>query len=164
MTSAGRREPVTFADIETQHLGYLLNVATRHVRRDVMELAAVGGLAERHTPTLRPSHFRLLSIIPADGARITDLTYVADMTKQGIGQFMDHLEEHGYVHSSHDPLDRRARVVRRTELGDQAVRDTQLLFEQLERRWRETLGAARYDTFRAVLFDIAALEAAEPVD
>jgi DNA-binding MarR family transcriptional regulator len=153
-----------FADIETQHLGYLLNVATRHLSRDMMELAAVGGLAERYTPTLRPSHFRLLSIIPADGARITDLTYVADMTKQGIGQFMDHLEEHGYVHSSHDPLDRRARVVRRTELGDQAVRHTQLLFEQLERRWRETVGAARYDTFRAVLSDVAALEAAEPVD
>jgi hypothetical protein len=26
------------------------------------------------------------------------------------------------------------------------------------------LGAARYDTFRAVLFDLAALEAAEPLD
>jgi DNA-binding MarR family transcriptional regulator len=164
MTSTGRRGPVTFADVETQHLGYLLNVATRHLSRDVTDLADANGMAQRYLPTLRPSHFRLLSLIPADGARITDLIYVADMTKQGIGQFMDHLEGHGYVTSGRDPLDRRARVVRRTELGDQAVRDTNTLFEQLERRWRETLGPSRYDTFRAVLFDVAALEAAQPVD
>jgi DNA-binding MarR family transcriptional regulator len=164
MTSAGRRKPVTLAGVETQHLGYLLNVAMRHLRRDMTELAVAGGVAARYTSTLRPSHVRLLSLIPADGARITDLTHVADMTKQGIGQFMDHLEERGYVRRSRDPLDRRARVVRRTELGDQAVRDTNLLFDQLERRWRETLGPARFDTFRAVLFDVAALEAAEPVD
>jgi DNA-binding MarR family transcriptional regulator len=164
MTSTERRGPVTFADVETQHVGYLLNVAVRHLRRDMTELAVAGGVAELYTPTLRPSHLRLLSLIPAEGARITDLTYVADMTKQGIGQFMDHLEENGYVRSSRDPLDRRARVVRRTERGDQAVRDTNVLFEQLERRWRLTVGQARYDTFRAVLFDLAALEVAQPID
>ena len=164
MTSTGRRGPVTFADVETQHLGYLLSAAMRHLRRDVTQLAAEGGMAGRYTPTLRPSHFRLLSVIPADGARITDLTYIADMTKQGIGQFMDHLEEHGYVRSRRDPQDGRARVVRRTELGDQAVRDANAMFEQLEQRRRETFGPARYDTFRAVLLDNAALEAAEPAE
>src|SRR5438046_8722816 len=110
MTSTGRRGPVTFADVQTQHMGCLLNVAMRHLRRDVTELAEANGMAQRYMPTLRTSHLRLLSLIPADGARITDLIYVADLPKQGIAQFMDHLGEAVYQRRESGPLATGARM------------------------------------------------------
>ncbi len=104
---------------------------------------------------LRQSHFRVMGSVPVGGVSITDLADRVGMTKQGCGQFVTQLEGSGHLAVDADPSDRRVRVVRRTALGDDVldvVRERNL---RIERDWAEQVGQARYQTFRAVLEDLA---------
>lgn len=150
-------------DVETKHLGYLVELLRRHLTTDLGTAAEHVGLFLGPTgtfPNLRPSHFRLLSLIPRTGARLTDLTDVAGMTKQGLGQFMDELQELGYVTSAPNPADRRSRVITRTTSGDEAVATTNRLYAEVEREWSDVIGTRRWATFRSVLADLAAVDVA----
>ncbi len=104
---------------------------------------------------LRQSHFRVISAVPEQGVSITELGERVRMTKQGCGQFVAHLVDTGHLATDTDPSDRRVRVVRRTQLGQQmldAVRDRNTRIEQ---DWAEQVGQERYQIFRAVLEELA---------
>ncbi len=104
---------------------------------------------------LRQSHFRVMTSVPEAGVSITELADRVGMTKQGCGQFVTHLEGSGHLAVEVDPADRRVRVVRRTALGNRvldAVRERNLC---IERDWARRVGEVRYQTFRAVLEDLA---------
>lgn len=104
---------------------------------------------------LRQSHFRVISAVPEHGVSITELGERVRMTKQGCGQFVAHLVDTGHLATEQDPTDRRARVVRRTQLGEhvlEAVRDRNLRIEQ---DWAEQVGQERYQIFRTVLEELA---------
>ena len=146
--------PVHIDDFEPKHLGFLLDRLTRRLRRDLGEVAGETGMRGRHDP-LTPSSFRLLAIIPDEGARITDLAALAAMTKQALGQFVDLLEPLGYVEVRQDPADRRVRVVTRTRRGDQVVEDVNTLFRHLHERWSAEVGPRRWAAFLSVLEDLA---------
>jgi DNA-binding MarR family transcriptional regulator len=132
-----------------EHIAMLLEYANRRLRRD---LTRVGG---SDFPTLRGPHFRILQLIPEGGSRVTDLAERALMTKQALGQLVDHLQAGGYVESRQLPADRRVRLVRRTAKGD-AARDAALeIIAVVEDEWRAEVGARRYATTRAVLRELA---------
>src|SRR6476469_3026124 len=151
----GVHEPTLSIDaFEPKHLGFLLDRLSKRSRRDLEELAEELGHAGRYDP-LTASSFRLLSLIPAGGARVTDLASMAGMTKQALGQYVDMLEPLGYVESRQDPADRRTRVIARTTLGDEAVATTNELFAALDARWSEIVGPRRWATCRAVLLELA---------
>ena len=139
---------------EPKHLGFLIDRLSKRSRRDLEELADELGHSGRYDP-LTPSSFRLLSMMPQKGARVTDLAAVAGMTKQALGQYVDMLEPLGYVESRQDPADRRTRIIRRTPLGDEAVATANELFAALDRRWSEIVGPRRWATCRAVLLELA---------
>jgi DNA-binding MarR family transcriptional regulator len=141
-------------DFEPKHLGYLLGRASHRMRHDLSRLAEELGHADRHAP-LTGGSFRVLSIIPAGGARVTDLARLARMTKQAFGQFVSQLDELGYVSVETLATDRRVRLVKRTALGDEAVSLTNQLYRRLEQRWKRSVGAARWDAFHEVLLDLA---------
>lgn len=105
---------------------------------------------------LRPSQLRVIGSVPADrGITIAELAERVGMTKQGIGQFVTQLTQDGYLATDSDPGDRRVRVVRRTPLGDEAIRHLALMLRGLEHEWAERVGTRRYRQFRAVLDEIA---------
>ncbi len=157
--------PVTFDDVETKHLGHLLSVVRQRMIADLDAAGASIGLQLGQGPLagLRPSQLRLLSLLPRDGARLTDLTGVAGMTKQGLGQYMDELQELGYVSSTQHPADRRTRILARTPAGDAAVAATNQVYEALEAGWAGEVGERRWATFRSVLAQLAVLEVTDPV-
>lgn len=135
--------------IDAGHIAALMDLA---MRRLVAELKA----STPRSPDLRSSHFRLLSMIPDDGARITDLAETAAMTKQALGQFVDYLQGCGYVDSVRSEQDKRVRLVRRTGKGTEA-RDTALAaIARVEGMWREELGERRYEALREALTEIGA--------
>ena len=103
---------------------------------------------------LRPSHFRLLSQVPAGGITITELAAVLFMTKQGAGQFVTHLQTTGHLRVTTDEADRRRRSVARTPSGDQLVREVSRTVAALEEHWQQQVGAERYRVFVEVLRDI----------
>ena len=127
----------------------MLGLAFRRLHREL------SGGAEGHDQ-LRASHRRLLTLIPPEGERITDLAARAGMTKQGIGQHVQYLRARGLVAVESSLADKRTRVVRRTKNGD-AVADAALrTITALEERWRNELGPRRYAALRATLRDMAA--------
>jgi DNA-binding MarR family transcriptional regulator len=100
------------------------------------------------------SHFRLLSHIPPDGARVTDIAELAGITKQSAGTSLMALAEWGLVETVPDQADRRTRLTRRTPLGDEMAAAVDQLVAQVERRWRKSVGAEDYDTLRRALITI----------
>jgi DNA-binding MarR family transcriptional regulator len=76
------------------------------------------------------------------------------MTKQGLGQHVDYLQELGFTESDRLPDDRRVRLVRRTAKGDEAVDFSRRTIARVERTWAEQLGAKRYAALREALLDL----------
>lgn len=138
-----RKEPGE--DWAPDHMARWLEAVTKRLRAD---LGAQGWFA---FPELRGSHRRLLQMIPSEGIRITDLARRADMTKQALGEFMDWLENAGFVVSRRDPADGRVRLITRTERGDAAAIEAQHAIDAVEREWRREIGAARYDAMKQAL-------------
>lgn len=91
---------------------------------------------------LRQSHFRLLSQVPPEGIRITDLAARLVMTKQGGGQFVTFLAGTGHLRVERDPHDRRARIAVRTPTGDRVVADATARIRRIEREWAGRPGRA----------------------
>jgi DNA-binding MarR family transcriptional regulator len=76
------------------------------------------------------------------------------MTKQGLGQQVDYLQELGFTESDRLPDDRRVRLVRRTAKGDEAVDFSRRTIARVERLWEQQFGAERYAALREVLLDL----------
>jgi DNA-binding MarR family transcriptional regulator len=148
-------ETLDVDDFEPKHMGYLLGRATDRMQRDIYEAAQQLGLRGEKYEGLTGGYFRLVALIPAGGARVTDLARVSRMTKQAFGQYADVLEERGFVVSSPMESDRRVRWISRTEAGDGMVADTNRLYRELDRAWKRQVGAARWDMFREVLIELA---------
>jgi DNA-binding MarR family transcriptional regulator len=130
------------------HIANLLGFVLGRLRKQIL------AGAELPYPGLRVSHYRLLDMIPPEGARITDLAAHAGMTKQGLGQHVDYLQERGYAESARLEGDRRVRLVRRTEKGDAATAYARAAIARVEQEWAEQLGAERYADFREALFEL----------
>lgn len=130
------------------HIAGLLGLALRRLRLEILVDS------EARFPGLRISHYRLLDMIPAEGARITDLAEAAGMTKQGLGQHVDYLQDLGFTESDRLAEDRRVRLVRRTGKGDEAVAFSREAIGRLEADWAAQLGPQRYDEFRRTLAEL----------
>ena len=105
---------------------------------------------------LRPSQFRVIVMVPYDGAiTVTELATRVGMTKQAVGQFVTGLVESGHLVTEQATHDRRLRVVRRTERGNEVAMEMAKRLEMLEMRWAEQVGERRYDQFRDTLVRLA---------
>jgi DNA-binding MarR family transcriptional regulator len=150
MTSVNDLSRNIDTEIAGLHVAALLGLVLRRLRLEILEDS------EAAFPGLRVSHFRLLELIPADGARITDLAEAAGMTKQGLGQHVDYLQGLGFTESDRLQDDRRVRMVRRTAKGNEAVDFSRRAIARVERTWVEQLGAERYAALREALLDLGA--------
>jgi hypothetical protein len=74
-------------------------------------------LAERGHGVIRPVHSAVFEHLDDTGTTVSVLAERAQMTKQAMAELVAHLEAHGYVVREPDPTDRRAKLVRPTELG-----------------------------------------------
>lgn len=134
--------------VEADHIAGLLGLVLRRLREEILVDS------EARFPGLRVSHYRLLELIPPEGARITDLAEIAAMTKQGLGQHVDYLERLGFTESDRLPEDRRVRLVRRTPRGEEAVAFSRAAIGRVEELWAEQLGRERYDVLRDTLREL----------
>ena len=135
-------------DALPDHIFRWLEAATR---RMAAELA--GASVSRFTG-LRGGQRRILQMIPPGGIRVTDLAQIAGLTKQAAGEFADLLEAGGFAVSGRDERDGRVRLVARTPTGDEAAAESSRAIAAVEERWREEVGAARYDAMKDVLREL----------
>ena len=128
------------------HIPYLLELANRRMQQDLLSIVNPAAF-----PHLRGSHFRILSMIPPEGARPSALAGFAQITRPALGELVAHLRTHGYVATSADASDGRAVVVRLTRRGKQAAAEANKGIDELKRRWAAEVGSNRLEAMVEVL-------------
>ena len=118
-----------------------------------------GELAQSEFSDIRPAHGCVFRYMSKRGLRLTEIAERANVTKQSAGEVVDYLVARGYVERIPDPDDRRAKLVHLTEEGRAAQAYGFRLLAEIEKRWGERYGAERIAGLRAMLEEIAAVEA-----
>lgn len=126
--------------LERRKRGSLLQELFRLAR--LLDETAVARVATSGAPRLRTSHTALLPHLDLEGTRLVDLAARVGTSKQAVGQLVDDLEAMGVVERVADPEDGRARRVRFTRAGFQALLHGLGVLEQLERDLGAALGRA----------------------
>jgi len=128
----------------------LLDLASEALFAEFREALVEAGYGD-----IRPTHGCVFRFVHEDGMRPTELATLAGLTKQSIGEIVDDLVARGYVERFPDPDDRRAKLIRLTEKGEEAQGVGQSLFAKLEQRLGERHGADRVADLRQLLEEIA---------
>lgn len=137
--------------IRDRHIPYLLDVAHRRMQ---LELATL--VDAKPFPELRGSHFRLIGMIPAEGARPSVLAETAQVTRPALGELVRHLEDHGYVDVVADASDGRAVIVRLSARGRRAAAAADKAVAELRRRWEREIGASQVEALTEALAALTA--------
>ena len=111
-------------------------------------------LAEHGHTQIRTAHGNVFQFLDDAGTRVSVLAARAQVTKQSMAELVAHLEAHGYVERFPDPGDRRARLVRTTSLGRDAIRVARAAFAATEERWAERVGRRRMRRLRELLEEL----------
>lgn len=121
-------------------------------------------LAELGHPNVREGYGCVFGFIDIEnGSRLTELAEASGFTKQAVGEAVTELEKLGYLERMPDPRDGRAKIIKLTDFGVDAVMKGRRVFAQIEAEWAEQLGPELLASFREAAAKIAALEGA-PVD
>ena len=127
------------------HLPMLMGIVFAHLRDRLADQA----------PELRPSQLRVLEWLPPEGLTISELAVCAEMTTQGCGQFVRQLAGLGMVEVAIADHDARARRVRITPRGQDALTTATQVLRTCDEEWAERVGPERYRVFRDVLAEVA---------
>jgi len=111
-------------------------------------------------PHLTAANMQLFPHIPFDGVRQTELARAMGVSKQAIGQLVGPMVAAGVLERVPDPSDRRAKLVRFSDRGKDALFQGMAVLMEVEQPLREALGDDRADQLLALLQDLDdALEA-----
>ena len=115
---------------------------------------------ELGTPTLRPAHTKLFPHIDFEGTRISTIADRLGVTKQAVSLWIAELAELKVVEIVADPDDGRAKRVRFTRRGVQAIHHGLEVLRQIEQDLAKRVGAKAMASLRATLAELVpALEA-----
>jgi DNA-binding MarR family transcriptional regulator len=127
-------------------LGMLIGQLSRSLQDELFTR-----LAEQGHPRVRPRHGTVLAVLPADGARATEVARRCGQHKQIVGVIVDELVQLGYVRRQSDPSDRRAKLVVPTEAGMDEIGKARAILAAMEQRHRQELGEKTYGIFKTAL-------------
>jgi DNA-binding MarR family transcriptional regulator len=113
-------------------------------------------VAETRFNDIRITHGCVFGNIDPEGTRLTDLAERAFMTKQSVGEVVSDLEQRGYVERVPDPSDGRAKIIRLTDRGQEAMAVGREIIDEIEQDWAERYGAERVAALRDALEAITA--------
>jgi len=112
-------------------------------------------LQENGITDTRPSHGNVMEHLAFDdGLRLKDLATRAGITPQSMGQFVDELEDLGYVERRSDPDDRRAKRIHVTRKGKRSNQVEWKVVGEVEAALETLLGKKRLAELRKSLAKI----------
>jgi DNA-binding MarR family transcriptional regulator len=103
---------------------------------------------------LRPAHTSLFPHIDKEGTRLTELARRLGVTKQAAGQLVSDLETLEVVERLDDPADGRAKLVRFTRKGMEALHHGLSVLRGIEAELEQRLGEARMRALHAALAEV----------
>lgn len=136
-----------FEALKRQSVAQLLFKCARLVNE-----RAIARVNERGTgPGLRASHTALFPHLSAEGARGAELAKKLGVTKQAVSQLVTELEEWGVVEQIADPQDGRAKLVRFSKKGEQAMLQGLAVLNELEAELSDKIGKRRMQELHTAL-------------
>ena len=132
----------------SQSVGVLPLIAVR-IQRELMEAT----IARGHDG-LKMSYGQVLPLIGPDGGRIHEIARIQRVSRQAISATAKELEGLGYLRREPDPRDRRGVVMRLTDRGAALIADSVASLDELERTFRDILGARRLEQLQRVARDL----------
>ncbi len=102
-------------------------------------------------PALRAAHTTLFPHLNAEGVRGADLAKKLGVTKQAVSQLVTELEEWGVVEQIADPQDGRAKLVRFSKKGQQALLQGLSVLGELEAELTDKIGKRRMQELHTAL-------------
>jgi DNA-binding MarR family transcriptional regulator len=142
---------MTSGKSSSENLMVLLVRASQAFRDDIDDHLHTTPGVPRVLGELNGGQRRLLTLIPAEGARGTDLAELAGVSKQALGQFASGLEDAGLVRAHAAPGDGRVRIWKLTPAGTKAADAARSTLQAVEKQWRTRLGPTDYDQLAATL-------------
>jgi DNA-binding MarR family transcriptional regulator len=134
------------ARLREQHIGRLFLQAHR-----MFSDIAYEKLHQRGHIGLTIRHTALLAHLDLEGTSITTLAERAGITKQAMGQLVTELSDKGYIESTPDPTDGRARQVRFLKHGWEFLQDAYHVKREIEAEYAAILGEAELEQLRTLL-------------
>jgi DNA-binding MarR family transcriptional regulator len=133
----------------TVNTGLLLYIPYRWLENRVIKALIEAGFTD-----LTTAQMKIMQRIGPDGTRLTELAAQAQVTKQTAGFLVNQLEKAGWVERASDPADKRARLVRITAQGQEAVPVAAAAVAEVEAEWTAYLGEQRMTELRGILNDL----------
>jgi DNA-binding MarR family transcriptional regulator len=113
-------------------------------------------LAREGHPDARPLHGFVFQAIGRDGTTAAELGRRLGVSKQAAGKTIAALEGLGYVQRAGDPSDTRRKLVMLTAHGEDMLRRSARIFDELRAEWGRALG---HERLRALEADLRAVTA-----
>jgi DNA-binding MarR family transcriptional regulator len=105
-------------------------------------------LAERGHSAIRVAHGAVFQHLDEGGTTVSVLAERAGMTKQAMAELVQYLEGHSYLRRESDPGDRRAKLVKLSDLGRDVAAIVLGLVPEMEDRIIDALGTSRWRALR----------------
>lgn len=128
------------------NIGLLLFIPYRELENRVIAALRAAGFDDVTT-----AQMKIAQRIGPNGTRLTELAEQAQVTKQTAGFLVDQLERAGWVERIPDPSDKRARLVRISQRGGQAIPIADGVLAEVEAEWTAHLGTRRMAQLRGSL-------------
>jgi len=136
--------------VEEVPISRLLSLAYNKTSSTIYELLVAAGITD-----VRPSHGNVMEPLAfEDGLRLNDLAARAGVTPQSMGQWVDELEELGYVERRPDPSDRRAKRIHLTRKGKLVNQIEWRVVGQVDAAIDRLLGTKRVQELRRALLEV----------
>lgn len=132
--------------MDQPNTGLLLYIPYRWLENRVFEALRNAGYTDITT-----AQMKIVQRIGPGGTRLTDLAEQAQVTKQTAGFLVDQLEKAGWVERVPDPRDKRARLVRITGRGEEALPIAAAAVAEVEAEWAAHLGKRNMAQLRQIL-------------
>ncbi len=137
---------------EYRSLSGLMTVALRLMTTEFHRHMDEAGYAD-----IRQGAGNVFEHISPEGSTIASMAQRAGVTSQAMVQTVDYLERGGYVKRTPDPSDRRAKLIRITDQGQQMLDTAGRILREMESQVREVLGDARIRDLRDSMQQIVAI-------
>lgn len=142
---------VTVRSIHELRIGALLRLNHQEVSKRInqmLEETGYGDIRSTYFPVIQPLGLR------PEGLTITELARMAGITKQGMGQLVTYVEQHGYVEKQRDPGDGRAWLVKLTEKGVEMLEQLYNIVTNLDEEFKQMTGTEEFLQLRSLLIHL----------
>lgn len=114
----------------------------------------VAGIVERGHPGIGITQSAVIRSMNVGGTTISELAQRAGVTRQAMAQLVRDLVDHGYVRLEPHPSDRRAKLVRYTERGEELATDAFAAVQDVEADMVRRMGERKMKRLRELLTEL----------